>query len=251
MAGLTITNTILGKFNKKGILKADAHGYRTLVLGGFGTTNESGIWYDAPSAIAAMNGNDSVMRRKLYKQMLFGEADHPNVDGLTPEAAMKRLLEIRIQNKSHHIKDIRIVTDKYRDFKGRYFVAVEGDIAPSDNQYGRDLEKDLDNPHQNTAFSIRSLLDTTRSTPTKRYIKIPITWDRVDEPGIAMAMKYYSPACESLNPLELKNFKCGNDVVMDVMEDIRKHRGTENLDDIMFMLSQAVQNDKMLPLFLK
>lgn len=250
MAGLMITNTMLGNYNKKGILKADAHGYRTVILGGFGTNNESGIWYDAPSAVAALNG-DSVMRRKLEKNMLFGEADHPNIDGLSPDLAIKRLLEIKVKYKSHKIREIRIIPDKYKDFNGRYFVAVEGDVAPSDNEYGRDLEKDLSDPHQNTAFSIRSLLDTTRSTPTKRFIKIPITWDRVDEPGIAMAMKYYSPACEGFNPLEISKFNCDSEVVMDLMQDIKKQGGTENLEDIMFLLTQATQSNTMLPLFLK
>jgi len=251
MAGISITNTVLANYGVKGVLKPDAHGYRTIILGGFGTENESGIYYDAPSAIAALNGSDSVMRRKLNKRMLFGEADHPDIRGLSQEDAIRRLLEIKIDRKSHNIKDIRIVTDKYYDKKGRLYAAVEGDISPSDNQYGRDLEKDLNDPEQNTAFSIRSILDTTRSTVKTRYIKVPITWDRVDEPGMAMAMKYASPACERFNPLEINKFKCGDEVVMDLMNNIRKQGGTESSDEILFILSRATLNIGAVPLFLR
>lgn len=251
MAGISITNTVLANYGVKGILKPDAHGYRTIILGGFGTENESGIYYDAPSAVAALNGNDSVMRRKLNKRMLFGEADHPDVNGLSTELAIKRLLELKVEKKSHNIRDIRIVTDKYYDKKGRLYIAIEGDISPSDTQYGRDLEKDLNDPEQNTAFSIRSLLDTTRSTPRKRYIKIPITWDRVDEPGMAMAMKYASPACERFNPLEISKFKCEDEAVMDLMNEIKKQGGTENNNEILFILSRATLNVGTVPTFLR
>lgn len=250
MSGILITNTMLSQFGKKGVIKPDAYGYRRVVLGGFGICNESNIYYDAPAAVNAINTN-SVMQRKLKKGMLFGEADHPDITGLNMEEALSRLCDIKVKYKSHNIRNLCILTDKYRDANGRFFTSVEGDVAPSQNQYGDDLERDFNDPYQNTAFSIRSILDTVRSTDTYRYISIPITWDRVGEPGIAYANKYFSQACETFQPFELNKFKCTDDVVNEVVYKVHKQGGTEDLNDIIILLQNSLRSKTTLPAFLK
>jgi hypothetical protein len=253
MGNIVITNTYLPKTGKTGIIKPDADGYRTVILGGFGIANESGIYYEPKSAVTAIK-NGPILRRKIEKGMLYGEADHPDLSGLTDKEAIERMFLISAARRSHTIRDLVIVTDKYKDKNGQYFPAVEGKVRPSGNEYGKDLEQCFSDPYQNTAFSIRSYLDTTRSTSRIRYIQYAITWDWITEPGIFYANKYNARACESRNEydtLELSTFRCNDEVIDEIINDIAVHGGTEDIKDIATLLSSARVSSTIIPAWLK
>jgi hypothetical protein len=77
-------------------------------------------------------------------------------------------------------------------------IAIIAWVKPS-GPNGPALEASLDNPNENVCFSIRSFTDDYRERGiTRRVLKTIVTWDYVNEPGIAVAEKFKAPALEVL-----------------------------------------------------
>lgn len=215
MQNITFTCQVLRGTNKAGILKPDADGYYTVLLGGFNIHNETGSYYPWNKYLQDIFLNhSSAFMRRITRGHLRGERGHPvrTAEYANDNLWFSRLREIRQSNWSHHIRNVTIDFENYRSQHNEKMVAVIGEIRPYDTPIGRLLKDSLDNPSEDTCFSVRTL---TLDTPLggmcwSKDVYECVTWDWVHEPGVRNATKFHSPGLESLqetkfDPQVLKN----------------------------------------------
>jgi hypothetical protein len=108
------------------------------------------------------------------------------------------VLSIYEENVCCHHASISLDFENVKGPDGRPVIAIISEVCPSGPQGGA-LERSLNNPQENVCFSIRAFTDDYRDGGiTKRVLKTIVTWDYVNEPGIAVAEKFLSPALEDL-----------------------------------------------------
>ena len=152
----------------------------------------NGTLYDAPSVIKCITATDSRFNIMLRSGTLIGEWDHPEY---RDKSDLARLVDPRQEKQSHHFRKI-YSSEPQSDGS----VLILGSLKPC-GPYGKYLEESLQDPHRNTAFSIRSLCEEKRDNRTNaviRHIKLLVTFDAVSSPGFKEASKRYSPGTESL-----------------------------------------------------
>lgn len=190
---ISYTCTALLGTNKKGILKPDANGYYEITVGGFNVRNHSGTEWPLGQA-AQLFAPGSALRRRLDAGVVRAEYGHPYSDGMDAVAYFKRLNEIREEKVCGHFKELRLDYDNYKSAEGFPIVAVIGKVRPS-GPYGKFLKDSLDNPEEETCFSIRAGIDIIDG---RNYVKDIVTYDYVNEGGVALARKYLSIGLESM-----------------------------------------------------
>lgn len=199
MNGFSLSCTALLGTNKAGTLKPDADGYYTVVLGALDVFNSSGAYYPEASARHLFQKSASLMRR-IASGNLRGEYGHPRPQpGMTSDDWVNRVRDIFEPNVCMHIRQVDVDYTSFRNAQGQPVITIIGKIKPAGPQ-GPTLKEQLDNPHEDVCFSIRSLTDDDfqRGRVTK-HLKVIVTWDYVNEPGLAQAHKWNSPALESRN----------------------------------------------------
>lgn len=198
MGNVTYTCQALMGTNKAGNLKPDADGYYELVLGALDFFNSAGAFYDMESAKDRFKASSSLMRR-IANGALRGEYGHPKkLPGQTERDFMKRICEIHEDKVSHHIREVRIDYTSIKNEKGQPIIAIIGKVKPC-GPYGQSLKESLENGKENVCFSIRSITDDViEGGKWFKHLKIIITWDYVNEPGISVATKWKAPGLESL-----------------------------------------------------
>lgn len=198
---VTFTCTRLNGTNKVGELKKDAEGYYTMVLGALNMFNSAGMYYRADAAKHFFEESNSFMRR-VQRGALRGEYGHPRRDtGMSMQAYYARLMQIHELNVCVQFAEVWLDFENYKDDAGRPIVAILGKVIPN-GPLGHVLEKQLLNPRENVCFSIRSFTeDLMERGVMNRYIKTIVTFDYVNEPGMAVAEKYNSPALEGLEDI--------------------------------------------------
>lgn len=195
---VTFTCTRLNGTNKVGELKKNERGYFTVVIGALNMFNSAGMYYRADAAKHFFEESNSFMRR-VKRGALRGEYGHPRRDaGMSMQAYYARLLQIHEDKVCVHFASVWLDFDNYKDDQGRPIVAILAEITPN-GPLGYVLEKQLLNPAENVCFSIRSFTDDKMERGViNRYIQQIVTFDYVNEPGMAVAEKYNSPALEGL-----------------------------------------------------
>lgn len=193
--------TALVGTNKVGNLKRDADGYYEVVLGALDVFNHSGQFWPASSSVKEIFQKSSAFMRRISRAALRCEYGHPKKEGnMTMPEYAHRLTQIWEHMVCCHIKEVWLETSRVKDKDGRVVIAIMGKIRPSSTPWGLALEKQLQNPHENVCFSIRAVTsDTMQFGRYDKTIKEIITWDYVNEPGIAVANKYSVPSLESLD----------------------------------------------------
>lgn len=184
--------------NKVGELKPDSDGRYDMILAALEYPNSVGATYSLSSAEQFFKPGTPFMR-KVENGQLRAEYGHPKAeDSPNDEAYFMRLLRIHEENVCAHISDLFIDYDGVVDRKtGKRVVVIRGKVKPCGPK-GPFLKEMLDDPKQNVAFSLRCTTDIERSgfTVKKHFTQI-ITFDYVNEPGLALATKYNSPSLES------------------------------------------------------
>ena len=182
--------------NKAGVLKPNAEGYYTLVLGALNIFNSGGAYYPYEPAKQLFMESSSLMRR-IASGSLRGEYGHPRPTGMSSREFMGRVMDIQESNVCCHIRKVWIDSASVKDENGRPVIAILGEVKPS-GPMGHALQASLDNPSENVCFSIRSITnDYMVSGVTQKCLKTIVTWDYVNEPGLSVAKKWHSPALES------------------------------------------------------
>jgi len=244
---IRFTSTKLEAKGKKGLLTADENGYYEIVVGGLNTFNSGGEYYTLEGAKELFESSSTLMRR-IKSGNLRGELDHPAMlPGQTMRDYISRLLRIDRDREVCHISEIWLDEEygkKYPECNNPNLVAIMAKVKPSGPK-GFMLEQSLNNPKENTCFSIRALYyEVMYRGRVNRILNNIITWDLVNEPGIAGANKYDSPALEDINIMvtesmvdDLLAAKMGiatedsKEILSDVKRQMRNERPKNKLYD--------------------
>lgn len=176
------------------VLKKDDNGYYRVTLGALNCHNSSGEYYVAQGVKELMEDESSLVNKRLKSGYLVGEMGHPQFQpGMTKADYIARLFKIPQENTSHHIKSVEFAPGP------NGMVKMVGWVKPTGPK-GDLLKASLDNPDQNTAFSIRSITTdyVDRGKTIKKIVQI-ITWDWVEFPGINVANKWDTLGMESID----------------------------------------------------
>jgi hypothetical protein len=198
MNSVKFSCTSLAGTNKVGNLKRDENGYYEVVVGALNVFNSAGQLYVYEQAKELFEQSSQLMRR-VQRGALRGEYGHPKMlPGMTNEQFANRILSIYEENTCCHHRDITLDFERVRGEDGRPVIAIISKVCPS-GPMGPALERSLNNPAENVCFSIRAFTDDYRDGGIyKRVLKNIVTWDLVNEPGIAVAEKFKAPALESI-----------------------------------------------------
>jgi hypothetical protein len=245
----TYSCTALLGTNKAGVLKPDAEGYYTVVLGALDFYNSAGDFYPYESAKELFSESSSLMRR-IKNGACRAEYGHPKLQpGMSQRDFLARILSIHEDKVCAHIKEVILDDKSVKDVNGKPVMAIIGKVKPC-GPYGSVLKESLDNPSENVCFSIRSLTkDVYDGIVNKKNLLQIICWDYVNEPGISVANKYQSPALEGIND---KTINFSVEQLTDVRERRLKQVGMESaktvVDDV---IKQLVKNNSKVPTYIK
>lgn len=190
--------TSLAGVNKAGNLKKDAQGYREVVVGALNVYNSAGQYYVYEQAKELFESSSQLMRR-VSRGALRGENGHPKLlPGMSMDAFAHRCLSIWESEVCCHFREITLDFERVKDASGKPVIAIIAWVKGS-GPHGPALERSLDNPNENVCFSIRAFTDDYRDRGIeKRVLRNIVTWDYVNEPGIAVAEKFKAPSLESM-----------------------------------------------------
>jgi len=176
------------KPNKDGVYQ----GLCMMVLGN--QPSQNGKIYEPSSMLDAITNPDSCCCKKLKAGGLFGEYGHPLIYN---ESELSRIATIDMTKVSHVV--VRLYTGETTE-KGN--TPVYGDVKPF-GPYGEYLKESLESPVLNTAFSLRSLVEKTGTSPEGYVIQrvmALVCFDAVDVGGYRAASKVApSSAVETLD----------------------------------------------------
>lgn len=218
MSDILFTCTKFNGTGKRGILKPDAQGYYTQPIGGLNAINSRGEYYELKQAEDLFRNRSGSFMRRVQRGALRGEVGHPRfVPGMKEDEFLARLLDIDEKNVCVFFKDIWL-EEGHRNPDGSPMVAIMARLKPSGAK-GEFLQQQLDDPDQNVCFSIRSFTENSyRGGRVSKILRQVITFDYVNEPGIALAEKFNSPAIESLSDLS-GDFRVTPGMVQRVFEE--------------------------------
>lgn len=198
MSSLHYRPTVLQGTTKVGKIRCGADGYYDMLAGGFDAYNSTGAFYTWDSAKPHFD-QSSHFRRRVANGALFGEDGHPTrIPGMTNDEWIVRILTIDPDRKSHHIKEVEIDPNGFKNKDGNPIQAVWIRVKPTGPR-AQVLADSLENENINTAFSIRCLTRDFVHPYTGIKIKSMVqisTFDAVDEPGLAHCTKYNNPSLE-------------------------------------------------------
>lgn len=190
--------TSLAGVNKAGTLKKDDQGYYEVVVGALNVFNSAGQFYVYEQAKELFSSSSQLMRR-ISRGALRGEYGHPKlVPGMSNDQFANRVMSIYEDQVCCHFREITLDFDRVKGEDGKPVIAIVAWVTPS-GPNGPALQKSLDNHNENVCFSIRAFTDDYREgLLTKRILRTIVTWDYVNEPGIAVAEKFKAPSLENL-----------------------------------------------------
>jgi len=198
-------------------LEKDDKGYYFVTLGALNVINSAGEFYTADDVRNMFTDNNSTLMRRLKTGALRGEVGHPKfVPGMTRDQFLARNLKIYEENVCVHIRELVLEEsniDSGVPGKGNV-ILVKGWVKPSGPK-GDFLQKALDNPEENVAFSVRCLTKNTfvNGIVIKKIVQL-ITYDYVNEPGIKYATKWKELSIESMDSIvmDLDDIADGDEV---------------------------------------
>jgi hypothetical protein len=244
-ANVTYGCTALVGTNKTGLLKPDADGYYTMVVGALGVFNSAGQYYVWNEQVKALFDSSSAMQRRVADGSLRGEYGHPRPSpNMKPSDFLARVLDIFEPNVCCHFRKITLDFNNVRDAKGQMVVAIVAEVKPS-GPMGPALAASLANPSENVCYSIRSLTtDSIIGGGVQKLLRTIVTFDNVNEPGISVAKKWNAPSLEGLvadrkfSPAQLRL----------VVDNTKAHgRGLESINVAALELERALGWDRADP----
>lgn len=200
--------SMLQGINKVGDLKVLDNGYREVRLGAIGAFNAQGWLYNEAEGRRLLEGSAGLMRMAETAR-LRGECGHPRYrPGMSQLEWFTRVNDIYEPNVCFHIRRLRL--EPGLDETGRAVTMVIGEVKASGKEDAW-FDRQLENRDEDVCFSIRSFTDDRVVNGVKtKFLKKIVTWDTVNEPGIAKSSKYHTASLESLgsdeiNPAELES----------------------------------------------
>lgn len=180
--------------NQMGKIKPNENGYWPMVLGGFDLANEHGTIYQFTQKVRSLFEDDSILLRRVEKGLCRSEYGHPKLDGLNRDQQLVRIQRLDPDRICAHIMKVSLESTK--DENNKPIVLCKGLVCPS-GPFASVVERQLNNPHENVAFSIRCFNDVqVVNGKLVKYINSIINWDWVPEGGIGVANKFYTVSLE-------------------------------------------------------
>lgn len=178
---------------EKKAFRPDSEGYYHIPGAILGAVTRNKTFYEVDRIIEEVTGKPVVtsLFQRLTTGGLYGEYGHPSAHEF-PNARVwvQRLFEIWESKHSHFIG--RIYTDPNTEINGGIPLMVA--LKPA-GPYGKAVQESLDDPDQNSALSLRSILKSSKMDPTlgaeRRTIQSLITFDFVGAGGFAETSKRY------------------------------------------------------------
>lgn len=199
MASEIIFTTVKANTDNR-VLEQDDKGYYKVNLGAINAFNSAGEFYTAEGAKELFTEESSSFVRRLKSGYLKAEVGHPEyIAGMSKAEYFNRNMKIMLDRTCCHIREVILTpTDNPSELAGQgSYIHIEGWVKPS-GPFGDALKTSLDNPEENTAFSIRSFTENiVKNMVTIKKLLEVITWDWVTEPGIATASKWKKLGIES------------------------------------------------------
>lgn len=194
--------TVQRGYGGGGNVKRIDQNYSQVVLGALEYPNSTGAVYDLQSAINIIE-RSQIFNRRMTQGFLRGELGHPvERECRDYNDFVRRIHTIDERNVVMHIRRVWIEPN-YKGPNGEKIIAILGEVAP-DGPHAAVMERGLNNPSANQAFSVRSLTnDRIVSGQRRKFFDNIITWDYVNEPGLSPSTKFNSPSCESASFEEL------------------------------------------------
>lgn len=191
------TCTALKGTGKAGKLTADKNGYYDVPLGALNVFNSGQEYYPYEESKQLFEKSGLLMRR-VEKGVLRGELGHPKMlPGMSMAQFMNRCSHIYEQSWCFHLSQVWLDHESMKDQHGKSIVAIMGK-AKGCGPFASTFDESMKNSMENTCFSVRSFTDDyVRNGMVQKVIKEVVTWDLVNEPGIAQATKYNAPTLES------------------------------------------------------
>jgi len=215
MSGKIIISSVKTNVDNRKLEK-DENGYYLINVGGFNVFNSAGDYYTAEGVKDLLMKPNGAFQRRLKAGNLRSEVEHPKfVPGMSKHEFFNRNLKIDLNNTCAHIRDVILEpTNDSSGYRNDKFILCKLWLKPSGVK-GDALQKSLDNPDENTCFSIRSFTKDTfiNGVNVKKLVQV-ITWDWVVEPGIATATKFKTLGVESMDEvaIELDDISNGDDI---------------------------------------
>lgn len=204
LSQIRFTCTALNGTGKKGKLTPDKDGYYAVPLGALNTFNSSMEYYPYDECKALFEKSGLLIRR-AQKGVLNGELGHPKFEpGMTAKQYVYRCSQIYESNWCFNIRDIWLDFDNGRDADGKPIILIMG-LVRGKGPHAATFNDSMENSLENTCFSVRSFTDDYVSGG--KYVKVVreiVTWDLVNEPGIAYATKYGAPTLESFSGVAIQ-----------------------------------------------
>ncbi len=193
--------TKLNGTGKRGVLTPDADGYYEIMVGGLNVFNSAGEFYTLKGAEQLFQESSTFMRR-IRSGRLRSEVGHPKPGIMSYKEYVRRIFTIEETNVCAHFKDIWLDPTYGQNkpkHQGNSIVAILAKVKPAGPK-GEALRQAFENPHEDVCFSIRAVTkDYYEGRQCYRILENVVTFDWVNEPGIAHAAKYDSPALENLS----------------------------------------------------
>lgn len=176
-------------------LTPDENGYYSNVpVTALGAVSRNRTYYEVDSFVRQIRDPNCSFNELLVGGQLYGEWGHPNVIGLSKENAFARLLKIDENCFSHHFNGLS--TGKTLEDGG---VILEAKLKPV-GPHRDDLRESLENPCENTAFSLRAITESkNRDGVSYRVMKKLVTFDYVGAGGYRQASKVFSGSTENFD----------------------------------------------------
>ena len=182
---VSVCDTIPGRHLGK--IEYDEYGYCWHPVAVLNHHTENRTFYEPEVYINQLTGSDTIFRKNLERGNLFGECEHPDVEGTVKD--LPRLLRVATDRISHHIKAIKTVPLK--EVAGAYLILA---LLKPHGVFGPQLKESLDSPFVNTTFSLRTVVkeryDPKRDLRIRSVISA-ISFDWVSVPGSPEASKRY------------------------------------------------------------
>lgn len=197
MNQIRFTCTVLKGTGKVGRLTPDKDGYFTVPLGALNVYNSAMEFYPYEESKKLFEKSGLLMRR-VQKGVLRGELGHPKRQGMSDKEFIYRCAQIYEQNWCFHLSEVWLDEEISKDITGQSMILVMGK-ARQCGPYGSTFLESMQNQMENTCFSVRSFTDDyVRNGRVEKIIVEIVTWDLVNEPGVATATKYSAPTLESM-----------------------------------------------------
>jgi hypothetical protein len=168
----------------------EENGVYTMIVGGLNIWSHNGFYYIYSDVSSALFNPGTPLMNSVNGG-LEGEHNHPSyIPGTPVEQMMRRHCSVDKTNVSHTILDISIKDSGINEDKlGRRLYLIVVKLRPSGPK-GALLKASLDDPNEDTAFSVRSFSNKyTESGIAIKEQKEIITWDWVERPGHPVAKK--------------------------------------------------------------